>query len=143
MINSTVSGNSGSGDSTEGGGIFSLGGNVSLLNSTVSGNSLTGLSSRGGGIASFAGTVSLVNSTVSSNQAAAVGGGLSFNNFNNLGDEPLKIINSIVAGNTDNGTAPDVFAINAMANDMIVRAQPDRRHDRIEYYIDEQAAETF
>ena len=65
-------------------------------------------------------TVSLVNSTVTGNFASEVGGGISLraDDFND--DERLTLHNSIVAGNTDDGTAPDVLAVGDVNNDLIV-----------------------
>ena len=101
LIGSTVRDNTTSGNSAEGGGIFTFPGAISLTNSTVSGNSSTG---SGGGINTVLGNVSLVSSTVTGNSAAGGGGGISFGMFNGV----LTLSNSIVAGNADDGTAPDV-----------------------------------
>ena len=103
LTNSTLSGNSTSGRSARGGGIS--GGSVSLISSTLSGNSTSGDGADGGGISS--GSVSLTNSTLSGNSAATgVGGGVFVFDF--LSNPSFTIENSIVAGNTDNGTAPDL-----------------------------------
>ena len=99
LFNSTISGNTSGGD---GGGIYNYTGNVSLFNSTISGNSSGG---DGGGIYFDNSTVLIVNSTITGNSSSTVGGGLSA--LPN-GDESLTLRNSIVAGNTDNGVAPDV-----------------------------------
>ena len=146
LTNSTISGNSTTGDNGNGGGLSTFLGSVSLINSTVSGNSTTGNDSTGGGIRTFFGSVSLTNSTISGNSSIgngggiftanatvlivsstvtgnsslAVGGGISLtaDNFND--DERLTLRNSIVAGNTDNGTAPDSLAVGDVTNDLIV-----------------------
>ena len=105
LTNSTVGGNS---SLSDGGGIFSSG-EVSLTNSTLSGNSS---GRNGGAIGTYRSSILLVNSTVSGNSAASMGGGISFDNRG----ESLTLNNSIVAGNRDDGTAPDVFASLAVTN---------------------------
>ena len=113
LSNSTISGNS----STYGGGILTNYGAVSLSNSTLSGNSS---GADGGGIFTFLGSVSLSNSTITGNSASGEGGGIGLraDDFNDGGR--LTLHNSIVAGNTDDGTAPDVLAVGDVANDLIV-----------------------
>ena len=102
-----MSGNSTSGFGAFGGGIRTGSGSVSLTNSTLSGNSTSGDGASGGGIRAFSGGVSLTNSTLSGNSAATgVGGGVFVFDF--LSNPSFTIENSIVAGNTDNGTAPDL-----------------------------------
>ena len=140
LSSSTVSDNSSVGGNYGGGGIYTDRGDVSLLNSTVSGNSAT---SRGGGIYIYEvaglslvnstvsgnssvdngggihidGDVSLLNSTVSGNSSGAIGGGgVVFLEYNSV-----TINNSIIAGNTASGTAPDVLAVDDVANNLIVR----------------------
>ena len=111
LLNSTVSGNSAA---SRGGGIYiyEVAG-LSLVNSTVSGNSSVG---DGGGIHIY-GDVSLLNSTISGNSSGAIGGGgVVFPEYNSV-----TINNSIIAGNTDNGTAPDVLAVDDVANNLFVR----------------------
>ena len=90
---------------------------MTIIGSTISGNSTSG---DGGGVWSDDSTVLIVSSTVTGNTAGGVGGGISLraDNFNN--DERLTIRNSIVAGNSDNGTAPDFEAPGDPANDLIV-----------------------
>jgi hypothetical protein len=80
-----------------GGGILASG-NVTVTSSTISGNEI-GWS--GGGIRAY-GDVIVTSSTVSGNSADN-GGGISC-----WGDVTVTIQNSIVAGNTDNGIAPDI-----------------------------------
>ena len=113
LNNSTVSGNVSGGD---GGGIRARG-NVSLTNSTVSGN----VSSRdGGGIHTLGASVLLVNSTVTGNSAAGLGGAIGL--IPDFTDDATRLTlhNSIVAGNTDNGAAPNVLAVDDLTNDLIV-----------------------
>ncbi len=104
LTSSTVSGNSTAGFGASGGGISTSSGSVSLTSSTVSGNSTTDVSS-GGGIATATGSVSLASSTVTGNEAE-VGGGVYIGTT--YPNPPLTIRSSIVAGNTDDGTAPDI-----------------------------------
>ena len=77
LTNSTLSRNVASDGS--GGGINSLGGNVTLTNSTVSGNSASRVpnsseSPVGGGISAVGGRVTVTNSTISDNAAEIAGG---------------------------------------------------------------------
>ena len=112
LNSSTVSGNSSDGI---GGGISTFSGAVSLDSSTVSGNSAV---ARGGGIYTRDGAVLIINSTVTDNSAGGVGGGIGLLADND--GERLTLRNSIVAGNTDNGTAPDVQAPGDPANNLNV-----------------------
>ena len=108
LTSSTLSGNSTSGNDADGGGIFTRSGDVSLTSSTLSGNSTSGGGANGGGISTSSGDVSLTNSTLSGNAAAmGVGGGV-FVFGSNFRTPSFTIENSIVAGNTDSGTAPDL-----------------------------------
>jgi len=73
----------------------------------LSGNSTSGVFASGGGVVTSLGDVSLISSTLSGNTAAlGVGGGVFV--FNRNANPVFTIENSIVAGNTDNGTAPDL-----------------------------------
>jgi len=92
VTNTTISENSARGS---GGGMS--GGTVTVTNSTVSGNS----AHKGGGISG--GDITVTNSTISGNSAAWFGGGVFA-----FGAVTVSIENSIVAGNTDAGTAPDI-----------------------------------
>jgi hypothetical protein len=124
------------GDFAVGGGVYSWQGDVSLQHSALHFNSTLGEESHGGGIYANAGTVSLANSTVSSNSThgdTSDTGGIWLNNSSGLitnstitknrtfearsgglrltansGTVSLTIRNSIVADNTDDGTAPDL-----------------------------------
>ncbi|MDB4766281.1 hypothetical protein OAG71_01190 [bacterium] len=120
LNSSTVSGNSTAGYEGFGGGIYSYDGIISLTNSTLSGNSTTGMGSNGGGIYSIQSSVEIVNSTVAENSSSGVGGGIGLFVSDFTTKERLTIHNSIVAGNTDNGTAPDVLAPDDVLNDLIV-----------------------
>jgi len=100
---STVSGNSATGNNSTGGGIWTYSGAVTLTNSTVSGNSSF---DNGGGIWTRSGAVTLTSSTVTENSTVGAGGGVYVLNTNS---SPAFIIeNSIIAGNTDDGTGPDL-----------------------------------
>jgi predicted outer membrane repeat protein len=72
VINSTISGNMGSG---EGGGIYNVGG-TTITNSTISDNLVSGNVGQGGGIENN-GVLTITNSTISGNVATDVGGGVS------------------------------------------------------------------
>ena len=93
LNNGIVSGNT-AGDAGGGGGIYNNSGTVMLTNSTVSGNT----ADYGGGIYSywFTAVLTLTNSTVSGNTAGDTGGGIS----NNRGR--VTLTNSTVSGNTAN-----------------------------------------
>ena len=98
VTSSTISGNSANGS---GGGIYARDVVISL--STISGNSAF----RGGGIIGAYVTV-VTSSTITGNGAEFIGGGIHAGSF--VGTV-VTIENSIVAGNTDNGSArsaPDV-----------------------------------
>lgn len=100
----TVSNNTATGSST-GGGIASSGG-TTITNSTISGNVVTGSSGgNGGGLRLSSAGASIANSTITNNSAAGVSsaGGLR----DNLA--PVNIRNSIIAGNLNNATVPDVL----------------------------------
>ncbi len=106
MSNSTVSGNSVP-DTALGGGIFIDGlGAVTMTNSTVSGNS----ASNGAGVYSSS-SLSVVDSTISANTAfndtGGDGGGIDSRivGLGDIGPNYNLIANSIVAGNTNNGSA--------------------------------------
>jgi len=106
LTSSTVSGNKTTGSNASGGGIFTQSGSVSLTSSTVSGNSTTGMVAPGGAIYTNGGSVSLTSSTASGNMAGGAGGGVFV--FNSSANRSFTIVNSIVAGNTAGGTAPDL-----------------------------------
>jgi len=99
LTNSTVSGNTGIG-------IQTTSGDATLTNSTVSGNT-------GGGIRTNFGEVSLTNSTISGNTSiffTAGGIGTSFR------IDRLTIRNSIIAGNSNNGRAPNPELTSTISN---------------------------
>jgi hypothetical protein len=104
LTRSTVSGNRTTGNGSYGGGISTYSGDVTLYGSTVSGNRTTGNGSDGGGIRTFNGDVTLTSTTVSGNSATGTGGGVFVGTYGSR----FWISNSIVAGNTDDGTAPDL-----------------------------------
>jgi len=120
LTSSTVSGNSATGafadgavsgntSDSDGGGLATYYGAVTLTGSTVSGNTSA---STGGGIYTHTSMVLIANSTVTGNTAGGVGGGLAtYSDAENpYFEKQITIRNSIVAGNTDNGTAPDINA---------------------------------
>ena len=107
LTSSTLSGNSTSGYLADGGGIRTSSGAVSLTSSTLSGNSTSGMFADGAGIHTLSGAVSLISSTLSENETAlGIGGGVFV--FDASVNPSFTIENSIVAGNTGNGTAPDL-----------------------------------
>ena len=120
LTNSTVSGNSsGNRSGGNGGGISSANATILLVNSTLSGN--VNSSGPGGGITGFGTKVSLINSTVTNNSASSVGGGIRlFLPVGRNDSEGLTLHNSIVAGNTDDGTAPDIEGVDNVVDDLVV-----------------------
>ena len=108
LVDSTVSENISNG---VGGGIRNVAGNVSLTNSTVSGNSSL---NSGGGV--FTSRLLSTNSTVTGNSASVAGGGIALSdNFNSA-----LLLNTIVAGNGADGTAPDLSTAGSATNNLIV-----------------------
>jgi hypothetical protein len=100
LTDSTLSGNSTTGDAARGGGIFTFSGAVTLTNSTLSGNNTTGDLARGGGIFTFSGAVTLTNSTLSGNSTAgflAFGGGIG------TYSGAVTLTNSTLSGNSTAG----------------------------------------
>ena len=123
LTNSTVSGNR---TGRSGGGVLA-GSGVAVTNSTISGN-ISG--SDGGGIITLGGAVTLTDSTVTGNRGDTYGG---IYVPNSLGNPPLTIQNSIVAGNMVVGNplngAPDLRPDPEF--DARYRLQPDRRYERL------------
>ena len=105
---STFSGNSTRGDQASGGAIATEIGAITMSQSTLSGNSTAGDQANGGGIHSYAGSVEISQSTVTKNTAFGAGGGIEVFGFP-TNPVTYTITNSIVAGNKDNGTGPDVM----------------------------------
>ena len=97
LTNSTVTGNSGA---NLGGGIFTGGGTVTITDSTISGNS----ASYGAGVVTENGTVTLTNSTVSGNSASGWAGGI----WNYSGT--LTLTNSTVSGNSASATGGGIYS---------------------------------
>jgi len=75
-----------------------------VTNGTLSGNSTAGLNAYGGAIAAI-GVSIVTNSTIVQNHATAGPGGGIYHDMVN--GTPITLRNTIVAQNTDNGTAPD------------------------------------
>jgi hypothetical protein len=96
-----VNGNDTTSDPSSGGGIYSLGGQVTLDGCTVSLNSVAGSPtslSYGGGIYSSGGDLTLTDTLINENDAIDSGGGVFFSNGT------LNITNSIFRGNELTGT---------------------------------------
>ena len=97
IIASTISNNT---SDYSAGGILNLGSSTAIVNSTISGNATDVF---GGGLANGGGSssnVTLSNVTVSGNTAVAGGGVVNTNGV-------VRLSNTIVAGNSDLGSAPD------------------------------------
>jgi hypothetical protein len=73
ITNSTFSNNWGA--SVVGGGLYTKGGTVAITNSTFSNNTASGLGGSGGGLFNSGGTVTITNSTFSDNRTSNSGGG--------------------------------------------------------------------
>tara|TARA_R110002049_G_scaffold285698_4_gene467102 strand:- start:273992 stop:277405 length:3414 start_codon:yes stop_codon:yes gene_type:complete len=101
---STITDNSANGIGSIGGGI-AINGDLELINSTIHNNSADGSTGMGGGIAAIQGDLHVVHSTITGNSAAlGIGGGIAVVEDSMAS---LSLLNSIVAENTDDGTAPD------------------------------------
>jgi CSLREA domain-containing protein len=100
---STLSGNSTAGAEAAGGSIATLGGKVTVIQSTLSGNTTLGTQSPGGAIYTWDGDVMVNQSTLTENHATKSQGGGIFSK-----SSQIAMQNSIVATNTDDGTAPDI-----------------------------------
>ena len=124
LSNSTISDNSTSGFISGGGGLFTASGSISLNNSTVSGNvTASNDSSSGGGIYSLYAPVVVNSSTVANNSSTGLGGGISFFDSAYFGvyhPRQLTLANSIVAGNSDIGTAPDLSIPSDVQEDLTI-----------------------
>ena len=107
LSGSTVSENSTIGDDSDGGGIYAFG-EATLTASTLSGNRALGDGSDGGAIYTRSRLVSMMSSTVTGNSANGSGGGIFSDNPFRVGYQEAMIENSIIAGNFDGGTAPDL-----------------------------------
>ncbi len=110
VVNSTVSGNAGS---NNGGGIFNYRGDVGVTNGTIVGNHTTGY---GGGIYNRGGYLDLINTTVTGNDAGSNGGGL----YTIEGTTNVEIINSLVTGNTGEGSADDILGARTLSGGNII-----------------------
>ncbi len=103
ITNSTLSGNSVSGISGLGGGIYNNNGStLTITNSTLSDNSVSGSTSGLGGGIYNSGTLTITNSTLSDNSATTSGGGI----YNN---GTLTITNSTIANNSASGSGGGIF----------------------------------
>ncbi|MEM9222918.1 MAG: CSLREA domain-containing protein, partial [Pseudomonadota bacterium] len=132
LLNTTVSGNSTTGDNSEGGGIYGFSA-VTLINSTISGNSTAGSGSEGGGIfsAEFGGSgITLTNSIVLGNTTtgSGVGGDELYQNTNYGATTTYTggniVGTNIFSGSSDVGdtTAAQVFAATVNNNGVLAGA---------------------
>lgn len=103
VVSSTLSGNLTAGIGATGGAIHAYIA-VSVTNSTLTDNSTSGTGADGGAVDSDHWNVTAVNSTIVKNHATnATGGGV----FANISPGTVTLTNTILAQNTDGGTAPD------------------------------------
>jgi CSLREA domain-containing protein len=99
IVKSTISGN----DADDGGGISNEGGGtITIINSTISGNDVN---NDGGGIFNRVGSIIIRNSTITDNDAISNGGGIENTNLDNANS--VDLMNTIVAGNTEDGVIDD------------------------------------
>jgi hypothetical protein len=87
-------------------------GDLTVTNSTISGNSAPSGGGNGGGIW-IGGSGQIINTTVTNNSA---GGGGSASGVFVSGSSPVSVRNSIVAGNSNNTTLPDVVGAGIVSN---------------------------
>lgn len=115
--NSTLSLNATTGANADGGAIAfsSATGTLRLTNATLSGNFTTADDADGGAVYLADGNLMATNSTIALNDAGGVGGGVNAT----LADS-VTIHNSIVATNTDSGTAPDLAALSASISNSLI-----------------------
>jgi CSLREA domain-containing protein len=108
ITSSTISGNTVSGNNAGdgGGGIYNIGGTLSLTNSTISGNiaQAIGGGDRGGGIVNNLGTVSLINCTIAGNTADMGGGVMNTNNGTASARNTIIALNTAANGPDLSGT---------------------------------------
>lgn len=94
---------------------------VTLVNSTISGNSAE--QSGGGIVVNKQATLSLYNVTISNNRSSGRGGGIYENTSSPAGNISFNTQNSIIAGNSSNGSGPDcdikASSINSKAYNLI------------------------
>lgn len=103
ILDSTLSGNATLGVGSSGGAIRGLQTSVNVINSTISGNTAT--SGSGGGVYLSRSSLDVQHSTVTANVAGNAGGGIGIPASPTT--TTLMISNSIIAGNSDDGSAPD------------------------------------
>src|SRR5262249_43013328 len=105
LMDSTVSGNSATGDLGDGGGVYARSNaSVTLIDATLSGNSA---SYDGGAVYGFLNSaVTLVNTTVTGNHAGLAGGGI----YDGGSLAVVALANSIVAGNMADQAVDDLAA---------------------------------
>ena len=107
LTNTTISGNTANGTGT-GGGLENRG-ILTVNNSTISDNSTPNGNNNGGGLWSGGGapTTTITNSTITNNTAAGANSGAGL--LRNAGT--VTMVNSLIAGNVNNTSLPDVFAV--------------------------------
>lgn len=109
VVSSTISGNTFTG-SGGGAGIDAGGNGLRVINSTISGNFISASnSSNAGGIFSAVNGASIINSTITNNAGPGGTGGV--RKF-----APLTVANSIIAGNVNNATVPDIISDTAFTS---------------------------
>lgn len=134
---SSITHNQTSGEFGYGGGIVTVRGDVTISQTTISGNTASGADSSGGGLHAFFGSLAVVASTITANTSAGEGGGIGFTDNQN---RTLVLQNSIVAGNTDSGAAPD---FQAPADEQLLAVESSLIGDNTGTTLDEAAEVDF
>jgi len=121
LVNVSLTGNSAAlGAAIHNGNYLGKANQLSLTNVTISGNTATllpgGTTAEGGAIFNVqAGVVAVVNSTITQNSAQFTGG---ITNYDRAG--AVSLINTILAGNSDEGKAPDCSGtITSLGNNLL------------------------
>ena len=120
LRNSTITGNSTTGDSTRGGGIAVRNGTANILETTIADNS--SLYGSGGGVAVSNAEVNLYSGTISNNTSDSSGGGIHVDNFSS--PSVVSVVNSTISGNVSDfvggGVYLDYSSFTASGNDISV-----------------------
>lgn len=117
ISNSVLSNNS---VSRNGGGVFTSYSTLSILNCTLSGNTGTGSTSEGGAICTADSPLTVKNSTLSGN-SARIGGAIVADQGITFGVPPSLIENSTISGNSATGTMSTDFGAIYAVRPMLIR----------------------
>jgi hypothetical protein len=125
VVNCTVSGNSTSGSSDKGGGIYN-GGTATIANSIISGNSSDAASGSGGGIYNDGSAMTITNSTISGNSDSAPNvGGKPLRGYGSEGEESHRSTNRSQYWRSGDHALSDM-ARQSRQRDSVNRHRPDQ-----------------